>query len=241
MMPLLDHFHPPLSVSHPWKGFHSAWANAITNQLNEVLPEGYYAIPEVPLGDQIEIDVASFERLGNGAAAAIGTSTAVWAPPRSRLTAPVDFERVQSVEIHVFEDSGGPQLRAAIELVSPANKDRPRSRLTFAGKCAGYLERSVGLVVLDTVTTPRANVHAEIVAVLEPAADMSWDSPSQLAAVAYRAIRESGQTRVEAWPEPLSVGSNLPTLPLWLGTDLCLPLPLEDSYTAACRSLRISR
>jgi hypothetical protein len=240
-MPLLDHFHPPLSVSHPWKGFHSAWANAITNQLNEVLPEGYYAIPEVPLGDQIEIDVASFEQPGNGAVTAKGTITAVWAPPRARLAAPVDFARVQSVEIHVFQDSGGPQLRGAIELASPANKDRPRSRLTFAGKCAGYLERGIGLVVIDTVTTRRANLHAEIVAVLEPAGDMGWDSPSTLAAVAYRTVGESGQTRVEAWPEPLALGANLPTLPLWLGPELCLPLPLEDSYTAACRSLRISR
>src|ERR1700731_4412594 len=108
-MPLLDHFHPPLSVSHPWKGFHSAWANAITNQLNEVLPEGFYAIPEVPLGDQVEIDVASFERAGNGAAAESGVTTAVWAPPR--LATPVDFARVRGVEIHVFQDSGGPQLR----------------------------------------------------------------------------------------------------------------------------------
>ena len=36
------------------------------------------------------------------------------------------------------------RLRAAIELASPANKDRPRNRLTFAGKCVGYLERGVG-------------------------------------------------------------------------------------------------
>jgi hypothetical protein len=48
-MPLLEHFRPPLSVSHPWRTFQSAWANAITNALNEVLPKGYYAIPEVPL------------------------------------------------------------------------------------------------------------------------------------------------------------------------------------------------
>ena len=60
-MPLLDHFQPPLSISHPWKGFHSAWANAITNQLNDVLPEGYYAIPEVPLGDEVAIDVATLD------------------------------------------------------------------------------------------------------------------------------------------------------------------------------------
>src|SRR5438094_8821069 len=73
-MPLLDHFRPPLSVSHPWKGFHSAWANAITNHLNEVLPEGYYAIPEVPLGDQIEIDLASLELPGNGTASGAATA-----------------------------------------------------------------------------------------------------------------------------------------------------------------------
>jgi hypothetical protein len=238
---LLDHFHPPLSVSHPWKGFHSAWANAITNQLNEVLPEGYYAIPEVPLGDQIEIDVASLERAGNGAAAGTGVATAVWAPPRPRLTAPVDFARVQGVEIHIFQESGGPQLRAAIELVSPANKDRPRSRLTFAAKCVGYLERYVGLVVLDTVTTRRANLHEEIAAALEAAPDLDWTSPSSLLAVAYRTVAEKDQTRVEAWPEPLAVGAELPTLPLWIGPDLSVPLALEPSYTAACRSLRIAR
>ena len=96
-----------------------------------------------------------FERPGNGTAAGSGVSTAVWAPPRARLAAPVDFARVQHVEVHVFQDAGGPQLRAAIELASPANKDRPRSRLTFAAKRVGYLERGVGLVVLDTVTTAR--------------------------------------------------------------------------------------
>src|SRR5919201_1681795 len=161
-MPLLEHFHPPLSVTHPWKGFHSAWANSITNGLNEVLPEGYYAIPEVPLGDQVEIDVATLENAAPG-----GVVTAVWAPPRPRLAAPVDFSRVQGVAVHVFEDQGGPQLRAAIELVSPANKDRPRSRLTFAAKCVGHLERGVAVVVLDTVTSRRANLHAEIAQALE--------------------------------------------------------------------------
>jgi hypothetical protein len=240
-VPLLDHFHPPLSVSHPWKGFHSAWANTITNQLNEVLPEGYYAIPEVPLGDQIEIDVASLEKAGNGAATGSGVATAVWAPPRPRLTARVDFARVHGVEIHVFQDSGGPQLRAAIELASPANKVRPRSRLTFAAKCVGYLERGVGLIVIDTVTSRRANLHAEIAAALEVTPDLDWTSPSFLSAVAYRTAAEQGETRVEAWPEPLEVGIALPTLPLWLGADLCLPLGLEPTYTAACRSLRIGR
>src|SRR5205814_2029671 len=152
---------------------------------------------------QIEIDVASFEQPGNGATAGGSATTAVWAPPRARLAAPVDFARVQGVEIHIFQDAGGPQLCAAIELASPANKDRPRSRLTFAGKCVGYLERGVGLVVVDTVTTRRASLHAEIAAVLEAASALDWDSPSLLAAVAYRTVAEQGQTRGEAWPEPI--------------------------------------
>jgi hypothetical protein len=160
LVSLLDHFQPPLSVTHPWKGFHSAWANAITSQLNDVLPEGFYAIPEVPLGDQSEIDVASVEKPGNGAAAGSSGGMTVWAPPQPRLTAAVDFARVQSVAVHIFEDSGGPQLRGAISLVSPANKDRPRSRLTFAAKCVGYLER--GGRAKEDIQNSRKTTPAEL-------------------------------------------------------------------------------
>jgi Protein of unknown function (DUF4058) len=239
-MPLLDHFQPPLSVSHPWKGFHSAWANAITNQLNEVLPPGYYAIPEVPLGDQVEIDVATLEH-SNGAEAGARVATVVWAPPRPRLSAPVDFSRVQSVAVHVFQDIGGPQLRAAIELASPANKDRPRSRLTFAAKCVGYLERNVAVVVIDTVTARQANLHAQIAEALEASDGLAWESPSRLYAVAYRRTSVRGHSRVEAWPKKLTIGAELPTLPLWIDAEASVALPLEASYQAACHSLRISR
>ncbi len=239
-MPLLDHFQPPLSVSHPWKGFHSAWANAITNQLNEVLPPGYYAIPEVPLGDQVEIDVATLEQ-SNGAEGRAGVATVVWAPPRPRLSAPVDFNRVQSVAVHIFQDLGGPQLRAAIELASPANNDRPRSRLTFAAKCVGYLERNVAVVVIDTVTARQANLHAQIAQALEAGEGLAWESPSHLYAVAYRRTPVRGHSRVEAWPKKLAIGAELPTLPLWIDVEASVALSLEGSYQAACHSLRIAR
>ncbi len=238
-MPLLDHFQPPLSVSHPWKGFHSAWANAITNHLNEVLPEGYYAIPEVPLGDQAEIDVATLEEAGRAPGGA-GPATMVWAPPRPRLSTPVDFSRVQSVAVHVFQDFGGPQLRAAIELASPANKDRPRSRLTFAAKCVGFLECGVAVVVIDTVTARQANLHAQIAQALEAGEGLAWESPSHLYVVAYRRTSVRGQSRVEAWPKRLALGADLPTLPLWIDAESSVALPLEASYNAACHSLRIA-
>ena len=42
----------------------------------------------------------------------------------------------------------GATLVAAIELVSPGNKDRPEARLAFAAKCVSYLTRGVGLIVV---------------------------------------------------------------------------------------------
>jgi hypothetical protein len=38
---------------------------------------------------------------------------------------------------------------------------------------------------------------------------------------------------------PLAVGTPLPEMPLWLSVDLCVPVRLEESYLATCRSLRI--
>jgi hypothetical protein len=237
-MPLRDHFHPPLSLSHPWTGFHSFWASAIAQQLNEdLLPEDYYAMPNVQLGGQVEIDVATFEKSGGDHSS--GVATAVWAPPRPALTAPVDFLHWQVFEVQVFQNLGGPQLRAAIELVSPANKDRPSHRETFAWKCGGLLERGVSLVVIDVVTERLANLHADLMRLLELGDKLAWQSPSNLYAIAYRTVRAANRHHLEIWPESLSLGRVLPTLPLWLDEDNCVPLHLEESYQATCDSLRV--
>src|SRR3954466_9969476 len=59
-MPLLDHFHPPLSRTHPWRGFHGAWAAAMARLLNAgVLPPGYYAVPFLDRDGPVEVDVAA--------------------------------------------------------------------------------------------------------------------------------------------------------------------------------------
>jgi hypothetical protein len=60
-----------------------------------------------------------------------------------------------------------------------------------------------------------------------------------LYAVAYRAVAVQKRPRIEVWPEPLALGAEMPTVPLWLTLDLCVPLVLEATYIATCRSLRI--
>jgi hypothetical protein len=62
-MPLLDHFHPPLSETRHWESFHARWAAAIADELNDkLLPAGYYAEEQVHFGGRVEIDVATFDR-----------------------------------------------------------------------------------------------------------------------------------------------------------------------------------
>src|ERR671928_13219 len=72
-VPLLDHFHPPLSSTRHWESFHAAWATEIMRTLNRhVLPPGCFAEAQVHVGSRVEIDVATFEREGGAAAAANG-------------------------------------------------------------------------------------------------------------------------------------------------------------------------
>jgi hypothetical protein len=240
-MPLKNHFVPPLSVTHPWSGFHGAWAMTITQQLNAgVLPAPFYAIPTVELGGPVEIDVAAVEEISGPLTAAKLPASEPWAPTKPAATLAIDFTGIDKVEVQVFYDEGSPRLAAAIELVSPKNKDRPSQRRVFAVKCANYLQQAASVVVVDVVTVRRKSLHAELLLTLDAANGAVWESPSDLYAVVYRTIRSEEQPGVEIWTEALALGEPLPLVPLWLGVDISVPLDLEKSYLAACESLRMA-
>ena len=239
-MPLLDHFHLPLSVERPWEGIHSTWASTMATLLNQdQLPEEYFAMPLVTIGGGVQVDVGTFQIGEQPEGTHRGVATRIWAPPQAPLSAAVDFVHLDVYEVRVMQQMGGPQLRATIELVSPANKDRASHRRAFAVKCAGYLQQGVALVIVDVVTERIANLHAELVDILGLAQPLAWGSPSHLYAVAYHPTQSADEQRLEAWPEALTIGAALPTIPLWLGEELCLPLALEESYRATCATLRI--
>jgi len=239
-MPLFNHFVPPLSRTHPWRGFHSAWAAAMARHLNQgVLPPGYYAIPNVDLDGPIEIDVAAVRDREVEAGPIVEESLSLWTPPQAALTVALDFPALELVEVQVFYDEDDPELKAAVELISPRNKDRPEARRTFAVKCLSYLHAGCSLVVVDVVANRRANFHAEILRLLELNGPAAWESPTDLYAVAYRAAAVAQGRQLQAWPAALTLGGPLPQLPLWLGVDICVPLDLEATYQMTCTDLRI--
>ena len=199
-----------------------------------VLPGGYYAVPFLDREGPIEVDVAALRGFDpEGSAGGEG----LWAPEEPGMAVAVEWPTADDVRVEVFADEGDPRLAAAVELVSPGNKDRTRSREAFAAKCAGYLRQGCGLVVVDAVTTRRADLLADLLASL--GADGGEEFASSLSAVSYRAVGREETGRLLAWPASLEVGHVLPTIPLWLGVELAVPLDLEASHTAACVDLAI--
>ena len=169
-MPLLDHFHPPLIGKRPWEGVHSEWAGAIARQLNrKPLPERFFAIPHIHFGGRVEIDVATveYDTLQTSSEEAGGTATTVWAPPRPTLETEVDFVDLDVIEMRVYDEKEGLRLVAAVELVSPANKDREEHREAFAVKCAAYLQEGVSLMVVDVITERTASLHRQLLDLAE--------------------------------------------------------------------------
>ena len=243
-MPLRDHFRPPLDDLTSWEGFHGQWPAVIVQQLRKQLPAGYVAEPRVHSGSHVEIDIAAFEKdispspfaTGEG----VGGATAVWAPPQPSIAVETTLPDYDEYEVRIYDARRGRHLVAAIEIVSPANKDRPEHRNVFIAKCAALLQKGVAVSLIDLATIRHFNLYAELLALIGHSDPTLGAEPAPLYAASCRWIRRGKRTLLEAWSHALTVGQPLPTLPLWLTGDLVVPLDLERSYEQACSDLWIA-
>lgn len=223
-MPLLDHFHPPFSNAAPWRNVHGAWATAMARQLNSaVLPSGYRAV--------------AF--LGHAGPAA--------------------WPSVDNVRVEVSAEDADPYLVATVELVGPRDKIPGPARRAFTARCADLLRRGRGVVIVDTVTSLSTGLYADL------SAEMGLAPPAlarvALSVVSYGFVRSTRQSwsafrksllaserrsgtrggMLGTWPTVLKVGTELPTVPLCLGTPKFVSLDLEASHSEACADLGIIR
>ncbi len=141
--------------------------------------------------------------------------------------------------MRVYDEKRHCRLVAAIEIVSPANKDRPEHRRAFAAKCAGLLREHVSVVLVDVVTTRTQNLYGELLDLIGQPDPSLGPEPPPLYATACRLTKRASEWMLETWVQPLALGRPLPTVPLWLADDLAVPLELGESYEQSCSILNI--
>ena len=227
-MPLLDHFHAPLHPRRQWNSFHNAWATYLAEDLNKRLPQDWFAEPTTQFG--IEVDVATWDETVSG-----GDFSSDWPPEKPDESFLID-PAIERAEVLVYGGFRTGRLAAAIELVSPANKDRPSHRKDFVSKCRSYLQENAGVIIVDIVTNRKADLHSEVIAdygkKLNPRDD--------LYATAYRQVlSEKDAPVLEVWERRMDVGDTLPTLPLWLNAEIAISVDLESTYEETCQRQKI--
>lgn len=237
-MPLRDHFRQPLSVTHSFSGFHSAWASEIAFALNSgALPAGFYAVPQIRRDGPQEIDVSTL-REGTAENPAPDAGPLAWDAPAPSLVAVADLPPVEEVSVHVLADTGEPTLVASIELVSPGNKDRDTKRSGFVARCVAHLEAGTSVVVVDVVTNRRADLNGAILEAIR--VDAGGVLPAGLSAVSYQTAPAAPEGReVRVWPFALAVGEPSPRVPLWLSSEFSISLDLERDHQAVSAKLRV--
>lgn len=219
-MPLIDHFHPPLDGRRHWQSFFHAWTCSIADSLNRSLPSKCFA------------EVFVSRNLRSDAGAGSSTQTALSTPT---LVLPAIFP--PEFAVNVFETSGGPNLVAAIGLVTPANKDRPENRQAFAVKCAAYLQRGMGVIVMDVVTSRKSRPLNDLLTLLHPT--LPPVEAGDLTAVSYRPIRVGESETIELRVSTLTLGEPLPQLPLGLNSGLTVGVDFETCYQEARERSRL--
>src|SRR6266487_972102 len=175
-----------------------------------LLPGEYFAEVQVHVGSRGEVDVGTFAYASTYVAHVHRASTATatltahpWAPPAPTMRIPTVFP--DSLEVLVFSTEAGSTLVAAIALVSPGNKDREEHRRAFAAKCSSYVQQGIGLMLIDIVTNRQANLHNELVYLLD-AGEQFLLPLEPLYATAYRPVRREDAAEIDVWPATLAVG-----------------------------------
>ena len=239
-MPLLDHFHGQTHIELPWPTMTQAWAVTLMGWLNRTLPKDrFQALTDIRLGPQVEADVAEYLRndfpdsdYGSGSNGSVATLAAPTAAPPAVLTISALF--ADAIEVEIRERRAGRPIVGVIELVSPANKDRPAACDSFVAKAVAYLRNGIGVVFIDIVTERHANLHNQLMEAIGGENPQRMpDTPIYVSG--YRPVhrRESHANEIEVWPYAAVVGQPVPAVPLGLRGGPVVLLDLENTYTAA--------
>lgn len=202
----------------------------IVANLRQKLPRRYFTEPRVHSEASAEVGVADFE---NEAEEGL---TTVWAPSRPTLALVTDLPAQDVYEVRVYDEKRQCRLVAAVEIISPANLDRPEHRRAFVAKCAGLLRDRVSVVLVDMVTTHTQNLYVELLDLIGQS-DPGMNPEPSLYAASCRLTKHEKDWMLETWAQPLELGRPLPTLPLWLADNLAVPSSWKRAMNRVAVSL----
>ena len=247
-MPLHDWSRVESGIFHD---FQTAWIAEIRNALNAgLLPGDYYALAEQHAGGFIadilalhtpprpeDLQPPTPPPIGSGGGTAVAE-----APPRAHLEESIelaikDLRRSLSIR-HVRTH----KIVALLEIVSPANKDRPAHLEEFSVKTADALGRGINVLVVDLFATGKHDpmgVHYSIRDRIAPLADPPQRASPRSTLASYRVdgrrivmYVEHPQLEHPQLEHPQQ-DAQLPEMPIFLNAEYYVNVPLEATYIEA--------
>lgn len=124
------------------------------------------------------------------------------------------------------------RLVAAVELISPRNKDRPSARDQYAARYLNYLRGGIHLLIADVHRRPVGFSFPQLIAA---ALDPQLPAPAAPSGAAYRvgATAATGGRMLAAWQDPFVAGEPLPPAFLPLSLDAFVTIDLDGTYSRA--------
>lgn len=213
-----------------WDGVHQVWGVELLYAIKPQLPPAYRAYigttPTFAIGgpEAGRPDVGVRDWPGTGSPAASAPD------PGPEPDEEVAVATLSADTALLVERAG--RLVAAVELVSPRNKDRASAQAAYAGAYTGYLLRGVNLLLVDLHRRPVSFSFADQIA---RAIGLSQPAVPAPQAVAYRVGGPSpdGGRFLAVWRRPLAVGEPLPPMRLPLSPDESVTVDLEGTYRRA--------
>lgn len=213
-----------------WDGVHQVWMVELLYAIKPQLPPSYRAY----IGTTPAFAIGS----PDDGRPDVGVRDWPAGEPQSPSAADTGQEPDEEVAVATISantallvERGG-RLVAAIELVSPRNKDRLSAQAAYTATYTGYLLRGVHLLLADVHRRPAGFSFTDRIA-----AELRMNQPPVSApfVVGYRVGGPSpdGGRFLAVWRRPLAVGNPLPPMRLWLSADDSVPVDLEGTYRRA--------
>jgi hypothetical protein len=210
------------------------WLNQLLDWVQPRLPSGYRAylgsVPALTIdtpNGRPDLSVRNWTPApaeGQGTEAA--TADQIEPDQESLATFTLDPLRALHIDLHG-------QLIAAIEIVSPRNKDRPAARERYLCRYAGYLHQGVHLLLVDVLPRPEGFSFADALATSLGIEQPACPAPC---VVSYRVGEPVPEGTILAlWLRSLTVGKTLPVVPLALNSQVQILIDLERTYREAAR------